>query len=55
MVRISTIAKVKTPMSLKALQRDEEVTDIEVMQGYACVPILGMFRKHPNCIINLIF
>jgi hypothetical protein len=45
MVRIRTIAKVKIPMSLEALQRDEEVANIEVMQGYASVPISEDLKK----------
>jgi hypothetical protein len=44
MARIRTIAKVVTPTSSEALQRDEEVTYIKNIQDYANVPISEAMR-----------
>jgi hypothetical protein len=45
MERIRTTAKVATPTSTKALQKDEEATNIEMMQGDTIVPISEAMKR----------
>lgn len=45
MARIRTTAKVATPTSTKALQKDEEATNIEMMQGDTIVPISEAMKR----------